>query len=99
MSCKYSERIVFGFLHFQINHYNVHAIIFCIIHLDVYLLELKQFKIKLDGSDSNGYTLSRKSSVIFQPSFAELIITASSGTYWSIRGLNGIYIVLNYSKL
>ena len=40
MSCKYSERIVFGFLHFQINHYNVHAIIFCIIHLDVYLLEL-----------------------------------------------------------
>jgi hypothetical protein len=43
--------------------------------------------IKLDGSDSNGYNFSRKSSAIFQPSFAELIITASSGTYWSIRGL------------
>jgi len=28
MSCKYSERIVFSFLHFQVNHYNVHVIIF-----------------------------------------------------------------------
>lgn len=44
---------------------------------DIELPEQK-FKIKLDGSDSNGYTFSRKSSAIFQPSFAELIITASS---------------------
>ena len=53
----------------------------------------------MDGSDTNGYTFSRKSSAIFQPSFAELIITASSGTYWPTSGLNRVYISFYFNSL